>query len=186
VILRIAASIFFLVVFTVFSAVGSLRLSKMATFDFPTLKIVSPSDVKAMHFDPVDPTARDQAAAILKEVKENGIEGLKSVAVRLRDIESIDAKLFYDKEDLAIAFAALDENSQQILARTAARIRTFAEAQRNSLKEVTVDIAGGQAGHFVAPVAVAGCYAPGGRYPLPSSVLMTAVTARAAGVEKVK
>ena len=31
----------------------------------------------------------------------------------------------------------------------------------------------------------AGCYAPGGRYPLPSSVIMTAATARAAGCEMV-
>ncbi|HUT78662.1 MAG TPA: histidinol dehydrogenase, partial [Polyangia bacterium] len=36
-----------------------------------------------------------------------------------------------------------------------------------------------------APVERAGCYAPGGRFPLPSSVLMTAVTARAAGVREV-
>jgi hypothetical protein len=43
----------------------------------------------------------------------------------------------------------------------------------------------GTAGHDVEPVSVAGCYAPGGRYPLPSSVLMTAVTARAAGVPQV-
>lgn len=40
-------------------------------------------------------------------------------------------------------------------------------------------------GHFIAPVLVAGCYAPGGRYPLPSSVLMTAITARSAGVKTV-
>ena len=37
----------------------------------------------------------------------------------------------------------------------------------------------------LAPVEAAGCYAPGGRYPLPSSVLMTAATARAAGVPQV-
>jgi len=37
----------------------------------------------------------------------------------------------------------------------------------------------------VAPVATAGCYAPGGRYPLPSSVLMTAISARVAGVKNV-
>src|SRR5205823_6101657 len=37
----------------------------------------------------------------------------------------------------------------------------------------------------IAPVERAGCYAPGGRYPLPSSVLMTAVTARVAGVRDV-
>ena len=39
-------------------------------------------------------------------------------------------------------------------------------------------VAGGEAGQNVAPVEVAGCYAPGGRYPLPSSVLMGVVTAR--------
>jgi phosphoribosyl-ATP pyrophosphohydrolase/phosphoribosyl-AMP cyclohydrolase/histidinol dehydrogenase len=46
-------------------------------------------------------------------------------------------------------------------------------------------IGGGKAGQLVAPMEVAGCYAPGGRYPLPSSVLMTAITAREAGVKTV-
>jgi histidinol dehydrogenase len=153
--------------------------------DFPTLKIVSPADVKAMYFDPVDPTARDQAAAILKEVKENGLEGLISCAVRLRDIETKDSKLFYDRNDLKAAFDNLSETDKGILTRTATRVKKFATAQRSALTEVTVDIPGGKAGHTVAPVAVAGCYAPGGRYPLPSSVIMTAVTARAAGVPTV-
>jgi hypothetical protein len=44
--------------------------------------------------------------------------------------------------------------------------------------QMTVAIDGGEAGQEVAPVEIAGCYAPGGRYPLPSSVLMGAVTAR--------
>jgi histidinol dehydrogenase len=60
-------------------------------------------------------------------------------------------------------------------------VEDFAKAQRSSIVDVEVDIPGGKAGHTIAPVAVAGCYAPGGRYPLPSSVIMTAVTARAAG-----
>ena len=156
-----------------------------ASTDFPKLKIVSPSDVKGMIFDPVDPTARDQAAAILKEVKDNGLAGLTACALRLGDIQSADAKLFYDKQDLAAAFEALDASAREVLTRAAARIKKFAEAQRSALKEVTIEIPGGQAGHHVAPVNVAGCYAPGGRYPLPSSVLMTAVTARAAGVPTV-
>lgn len=153
--------------------------------DFPKLKIVSPSDVKGMIFDPVDATAREQAAAILKEVREGGLSSLAAVALRLGDIKSLDAKLFYDKHDLAAAFEALDVSAREVLIRAAARIKKFAEAQRSALSEVTIDIPGGKAGHLVAPVNVAGCYAPGGRYPLPSSVLMTAVTARAAGVPTV-
>lgn len=64
-------------------------------------------------------------------------------------------------------------------------METFAKAQRGALTDVSIPIPGGMAGHTVSPMSVAGCYAPGGRYPLPSSVIMTAVTARAAGVSKV-
>lgn len=149
------------------------------------LKIISPEDVSVMSFDPVDPTARDQAAAILKEVKENGKEGLVNVAVRLRDIENKDVKIFYSKDDLKIAYEAVDDNVRDTLNRTAERIRIFASKQRQAISSMTTSVPGGTAGHTVAPVLVAGCYAPGGRYPLPSSVLMTAVTARAAGVETV-
>ncbi|KAK1738878.1 histidinol dehydrogenase [Skeletonema marinoi] len=61
------------------------------------------------------------------------------------------------------------------------RVKVFAEAQRKSVVDVSIEIPGGRAGHTVSPCRAAGCYAPGGRYPLPSSVLMTVVTARAAG-----
>jgi phosphoribosyl-ATP pyrophosphohydrolase/phosphoribosyl-AMP cyclohydrolase/histidinol dehydrogenase len=52
-------------------------------------------------------------------------------------------------------------------------------------RDIATEVPGGRAGHSVLPVSTAGCYAPGGRYPLPSSVLMTAVTARTAGVATV-
>ena len=149
------------------------------------LKLVTPDEVTGMAFDPVDPVARTQAAAILQEVREKGVDGLIDVAVRLKDIETRESKLVYDRADLERAFFELPEEERGVLERTAQRIRTFAVAQRNAVTEMTVAIPGGQAGHYIAPVAVAGCYAPGGRYPLPSSVLMTAVTARTAGVRTV-
>ena len=151
----------------------------------PTLKIVAPEEVRAMRFDPVDPQARNQAAEILKQVREKGQDGLLEVATRLGDIESVDAKFFYTRDDLKNAFDLLDATAQGVLQRTSERVKKFATAQRNSIKEVEVDIPGGKAGHYLAPISVAGCYAPGGRYPLPSSVIMTAVTARAAGVSTV-
>ena len=71
------------------------------------------------------------------------------------------------------------------LERIGRRIRDFAAAQRNALTPLEVEVPGGAVGHRVDPVDAAGCYAPGGRYPLPSSVLMTAITARTAGVASV-
>lgn len=77
------------------------------------------------------------------------------------------------------------QSQQELLQRVAGRIRAFAQAQVDSLKPMEMAVPGGRAGHTIAPVAAAGCYAPGGRYPLPSSVLMTAITARVAGVKAV-
>ena len=57
--------------------------------------------------------------------------------------------------------------AQGLLQRVAARVRKFAEMQRASVAEKTIAIEGGEAGQLVVPVAAAGCYAPGGRYPLP-------------------
>jgi histidinol dehydrogenase len=149
------------------------------------LKIVTPADVSGMHFDPVDPKAREQSAVILETVKTKGLDGLMETAVRLQDLESLKSKLFYTRDDLKVAYEALSKSDQQVLKKTNTRIKAFAESQRASIKEMTTDISGGQAGHFIAPVLTAGCYAPGGRYPLPSSVMMTATTARAAGVKTV-
>lgn len=90
-----------------------------------------------------------------------------------------------DRSQLEAGFRALPEAQQALLQRTAARIRSFAEAQRASISDVSVPVLGGTAGHTVSACSTAGCYAPGGRYPLPSSVLMTAITARVAGVANV-
>ena len=76
------------------------------------LKVVSPSDVKAMRFDPVDPTAREQASAILKEVREKGVDGLLTQASKLGDIPNKDAKYIYNKVDLEDAFKSLDIEQQ--------------------------------------------------------------------------
>ena len=157
----------------------------MSASSEPMLPIVTPDEVKALHKNPVDTKAKEQAAAILKEVSDGGLDSLLDVAVRLRDLDNKRSKAFYGKDDLKAAYDALESEKQSLLRRTADRIRKFAECQRNAIVNISVDIPGGMAGHDVAPVKSAGCYAPGGRYPLPSSVLMTAITARAAGVQSV-
>ena len=121
----------------------------------------------------------------MKDIRENGEPALLKTAVRLGDIAEGEPHI-YSRADLKKFYDELPAAERGVLERTAARIKTFAEAQRDSVaKDCKVSIAGGEAGQEVAPVEVAGCYAPGGRYPLPSSVLMGAVTARVAGVKTV-
>ncbi|MFO0723018.1 MAG: histidinol dehydrogenase [Myxococcota bacterium] len=125
-----------------------------------------------------------QAARIVEDVAARGEPALREHAVRLGDLGPTDP-LVIERPALERALAAEPREVWDLLERVAQRISAFAMAQKNALGPVDHAIPGGVASHRVRPVDRAGCYAPGGRFPLPSSVLMTAVTARAAGVKTV-
>src|SRR5712692_9445770 len=130
------------------------------------------------------PEALAVAAPIVEDVRRRGAAALREHAERFGELGPSDS-LIVERPALKRALHSLGATDRERLIRVADRIRVFADAQRRSLSEVTVPVPGGMAGQSVAPVGRAGCYAPGGRYPLPSSVLMTAVTARVAGVPDV-
>jgi phosphoribosyl-ATP pyrophosphohydrolase/phosphoribosyl-AMP cyclohydrolase/histidinol dehydrogenase len=150
----------------------------------PLLRTISPAEVPVRRDSAVDPEVLRGARAIVEDVLERGEAAVREHGERLGDIEP-GAPLVVDRAALREAFERLPPEQQSLLERVAGRIRSFAEAQRSAIADVRAPVPGGWASHRVTPVARAGCYAPGGRYPLPSSVLMTAVTARAAGVGEV-
>ncbi|MFQ5704190.1 MAG: histidinol dehydrogenase [Gemmatimonadales bacterium] len=130
------------------------------------------------------PQALEIAGDIVGAVRREGESAVRRYAERFRELE-LCGKLYRGRDSLEAAWAESSDEERMRLGRTAARIRTFAEAQRRSLGDVSISVPGGEAGHTVTPVERAGCYAPGGRYPLVSSALMTAIAARAAGVPDV-
>lgn len=132
----------------------------------------------------IDAAAESAAQAILDDIDARGDQAVLDHARRLGDLRAAEPAVLMPA-DLSRARDRIPPDQRRVLERTAERIRTFALAQRRCIDDCAVPIPGGQAGHTCVPVATAGCYAPGGRFPLPSSVLMTAVTARAAGVEHV-
>ncbi|MEO0650691.1 MAG: histidinol dehydrogenase [Planctomycetota bacterium] len=148
------------------------------------LKQVTVDAVRGLERVAVEPAAREVAARILSDVRHDGEQALRKYAYVFDGLEE-DQDLFLDRSDLLNALEQIDAHTRGVLERTAARIETFARAQREALGAVDLPIPGGVASHRFYPLAAAGCYAPGGRHPLPSSVLMTAVTARVAGVSAV-
>ncbi len=125
-----------------------------------------------------------QAQKIVHDVRIGKDAALRNYSERFGDIVP-SAPLIIERAGLLEALSKLTEQDRAMLERTAERIRRFAEAQRVSLSDLSFEVDGGFAGHTVLPLERAACYAPGGRYPLPSSVLMTAITARVAGVREV-
>ena len=148
------------------------------------LRTRSASELATHRHQPVDAATLQAAAVIVEDVRSRGEVALRHHAERLGDIVA-GQPLIYHPEQLLAALEGLPVEHRRLLERTAERIRSFAGAQKACLTDLRTAVPGGFAGHSVSPVESAGCYAPGGRFPLPSSVLMTAVCARAAGVERV-
>jgi histidinol dehydrogenase len=140
------------------------------------------TDVRTSRRDPVDAETLAVAAEIVAAVREEGMTAVLRYAERYGDLSGAPV---IDRSELDAARAGLPRHQREVLERTADRIRRFAEVQKSGLLDVETVVPGGRAGLRYTPVERAGCYAPGGRYPLPSSVLMTAVTARVAGVREV-
>lgn len=151
------------------------------------LQRIAPSDALRRSHTLIDPQTLDGAAEIVDDVRRGGEAALRRVSERLGDLRTDDAgsALVLDPAAMRRLAASVASDDRALLERTAERIRAFAQRQREALTSIETTVPGGRAGHLIAPMEAAGCYAPGGRYPLPSSVLMTAVTARVAGVRTV-
>lgn len=149
-----------------------------------TLRRLRTDEITTARRDPIDDETLARAAEIIHRTRTDGEAGLRKIAEELGDLEP-DQPMIHNRPALDAAAREMDSEIIGLLQRTADRIAVFADAQRQSVVNLKVPVPGGIAGHSVAPVERAGCYAPGGRYPLPSTVLMTAVTARAAAVAEV-
>ena len=120
-------------------------------------------------------------APILAAVRERGDAAVAEFEERLG---GGGAAPRVSEEELAAALEALDPAVRAGLKRAAANVRAVAEAGCDP--EAEVKLPEGQTVRLrEVPVRRAAVYAPGGRHPYPSSVVMGAVTARAAGVEEV-
>ena len=82
------------------------------------------------------------------------------------------------------AWRSVGDEFKRALEAAGENIRQFCEWQMPRSWSRTAD-AGVRLGQLVRPIDSVGCYVPGGRYPLPSTVLMTAIPAQVAGVGRI-
>ena len=134
-------------------------------------------------FDRDDP-ALAEIDKIVAAVRDEGLPALLKYR-DLFDTQTKDSPLIYERIDLERSLDFVDKRTLDLLQNVAARVRLFATAQLACLTNLDIQVPGGRAGHRITPLSTAGCYAPGGRYPLPSSILMTVIPAVVAGVNSI-
>ncbi|MFZ5702442.1 MULTISPECIES: histidinol dehydrogenase [Pseudomonadota] len=122
-------------------------------------------------------------AAIIADVKARGDAALADYTARFDD-HSLDGNGWsIGKDACAEAYAALSDDLRAALDLAANRIRAYHEAQLPEDRDYT-DAAGVRLGARWSAVDAAGLYVPGGRAAYPSSLLMNAIPAKVAGVER--
>ncbi|HXA83843.1 MAG TPA: histidinol dehydrogenase [Candidatus Dormibacteraeota bacterium] len=121
---------------------------------------------------------------IVADVRKDGDRALRRYAEQLDGLKSKQPFRVTNAE-LEHAWSAAREEFKQALKAAADNIRQYCEWQkpqqwRNAMAP------GINVGQVVRPLQSAGCYVPGGRYPLPSTMLMTVIPAQVAGVPGIR
>ena len=122
----------------------------------------------------------ETAGEMVDSVRSQGVNAIRQFANQFGE-RSDDQPLLIEREQMKAATGRIDQRDLDLLKRVAERIRSFADAQLNCLSELKTPVPGGFAGHTIQPVDRVGCYAPAGRFALPSTALMTVLPAVAAG-----
>ena len=130
--------------------------------------------------DDVDAVVRDVLAAVRAE----GVAALLRFAIEFDKVELTESTLRVTADEIAEGAAACAADVRAAIAFAAARIRAYHERQRPADQHF-VDDAGVELGWRWRPLESVGIYVPGGRAAYPSTVLMNAVPAAAAGVERI-
>jgi histidinol dehydrogenase len=127
----------------------------------------------------------DVVAEIVESVRDRGDDALREIAERLG--EEAPESWRVDPDAIAAAPGLLDPDVREALRQATKNIAAVARAELEvTQRPATVDLPEGQRVEVRADaVAAAGIYAPGGRAPYPSSVLMCCIPARVAGVARV-
>ena len=131
-----------------------------------------------------DAAAERIAARILADVRKNGDPALFRWALRLDGLRLTRKSLWITRAEIRAASRNVPRDLVRAIEHAARNIRRVAEEQRPRSWTITVE-PGVRVGQRVTPLGTIGCYIPGGRFSLFSTLLMTAIPAQVAGVKRI-
>lgn len=131
-----------------------------------------------------DRNVRGTVERALDDIEQRGDDALRDMSIEFDG---------WDREDYQLSQAEIDEAVESLTPQerkdiefAQAQVRNFAQIQRASITDVEFETMPGVVlGHKNLPIQNAGCYVPGGKYPLLASAHMSVITAKVAGVPRV-
>ena len=131
-----------------------------------------------------DPALAERVGALISDVAERGEQAVRDMSKTFDDWAPDRFQLSESQVDEIVA--GVDPGTVEDIRFAQSQIRSFAQAQLDSMGEVDMEtLPGVTLGHKHIPVSSVGAYVPGGRYPMVASAHMSVLTAKVAGVPRV-
>ena len=131
-----------------------------------------------------DGRVRETVEGILRDISERGDEAVRDLSIRFDKYERDDYRL--SEREIEACLSQLTKRDMDDIEFAQTQVRNFARKQRESILDIEVEtLPGVTLGHKNIPIGSAGCYVPGGKYPLLASAHMSVITAKVAGVPRV-
>jgi len=131
----------------------------------------------------IDGATAETVQRLLADIQTNGREAVEKYA---RDLDGWRGSIVVSEDDLSKASNSLAQGVKDDIAFAHARVKDFAQRQRDSLHEFEAELIEGLiTGQKLIPVNTAGCYVPGGRYAHAASAIMSVCTAKIARVANI-
>jgi sulfopropanediol 3-dehydrogenase len=144
------------------------------------IKAAEPAATTAKGLDAV----RGTVTGIIADIRERGDAAVREYSEKFDNWSPDSFRLSEEQVDEIVK--TVPAQVIQDIRFVQEQVRTFAQAQRDSMREFEIEtLPGVRLGQRHNPVEAAGAYVPGGRYPLVASAHMTIVTAKVAGVPRV-
>ena len=131
-----------------------------------------------------DEKTKEIVSNTLKEIEEKGDKAVRNLSIKFDKWNPESFKL--SSKQIKDIVSSIPQQVKDDIEFAQNNIKKFAEAQRDSMKDINVEVIPGVfLGHKNIPVDSVGCYIPGGRYPMIASAHMSILTAKVAGAERV-
>ena len=129
-------------------------------------------------------SVRETVEATLADIEARGDAAVRELSVKFDGWNREDYRL--SAREIQDCIDQLSGQDLKDIEFAQKQVRNFAQLQRDSMREIEVEtLPGVVLGHKHVPVNGAGCYVPGGKYPLLASAHMSVITAKVAGVKRV-
>ena len=146
------------------------------------MKVIKYNELDEKFFEYLEYDEVKTVKNFIQKVRAHGDKALIDISAQFGENIS---NLEIPEKEIAKYVANIDKDTKWALKKAIKQVLEFAEKQYDCIKELSYNQKDAKLGHRIIPLKRIGAYVPGGRYPLPSSAIMTIVPAKVAGVNEV-